>query len=1095
MKTNKTFWLMEWKRMQLHTIANFKADHVDAYDSDYDDEATASVIFMASLSPTGSINGDTVGPAYDSDILFEVPHYDTNHETDVLNLDVQETEYIEHIVSNNDSFDELTSDNNVISYADYMVTIESDAAQYVPPPRQENDMILSVIEHIKSQVERCNTVNQETKSVNESLTRRVTYIDASGTTPKSNTRNDRIPQPSSRSKKNKVEVQPRKFKASSNKNNHVSDCNANIKNVALSKNSANVCLSCNELPSRNKLHTISIPAVAPNAETRMRYSTTKNSLIRAHINSYGHPFNPPNFAFVRNSAIPEQSSWNFGFLGIVEISLWYLDSGCSKHMTGHRDKLINFVSKFIGTVRFRNDHFAAIIGYRDLQIRNILILRVYYIEGLGHNLFSVGQFCDSDLEVAFRKHTCFVCNLEGVDLLSGSRGSNLYTISMDKMMKSSPICLLSKASKTKSWLWHRRLSHLNFGTINQLAKQGLVKYLPKLKYTKDHLCSACQMGKSKKEPHPHKPEPIERRNRTLVEAARTMLIFSKSSLFLWAEAVATACYTQNRSLIHPRYNKTPYELLRDRKQELKYLHVFGALCYPANDSEDLGKLKPKADIEIFIGYSPSKKAYRIYNKRTRLIMETINVQFDKLTQIASKQHGSGPELQGSTSRHINTARASSFTTINQDAHSPSNSPNNEITTTLIQSTNVEEPNEEEEAEFDNDTFINPFAPLETSSAESSSRIVDTSNMHTYNLISTPEDGQRIILKPKNYKEAMTESCWIEAMQEEIHEFERLEGAKNKARLVAKGFRHEEGIDFEESFAPVARIKAIHIFIAYATHKNMTMFQMDVKTAFLNAILKEEVYISQPEGFVDQDHPTHVFRLKKALYGLKQAPRAWYDSLSKFLLSQQFIKGVVDPTLFTRIEGEHIILKYGLDQCDPVDIPMVERLKLDEDPNRTPVDPTRYRGMVGSLMYLTASCPDLMFDVYLFARYQAKPTKKHLTAVAKIQGKLTDYKFDYNKIPLYCNSQSAIALSCNSVQHSRTKHIAVRYHFIKEQVENEIVDEVFSIWKPLGGNTRDLGSFREETDKTTDLHQHLSRISTQKRETASQITREASQLIS
>ncbi|GJT06624.1 retrovirus-related pol polyprotein from transposon TNT 1-94 [Tanacetum coccineum] len=138
---------------------------------------------------------------------------------------------------------------------------------------------------------------------------------------------------------------------------------------------------------------------------------------------------------------------------------------------------------------------------------NILILRVYYVEGLGHNLFFVEQFCDSVLEVAFRKHTCFVRNLEGVDLLSGSHGSNLYTISMAKMMKSSPIFLLFKASKTKSWLWHRRISHLNFGTINKLAKQGLVNGFPKLKYTKDHLCSACQMGKIKKESHPDKPKP------------------------------------------------------------------------------------------------------------------------------------------------------------------------------------------------------------------------------------------------------------------------------------------------------------------------------------------------------------------------------------------------------------------------------------------------------------------------------------------------------------------------------------------------------------------------------------------------------------
>ncbi|GJW35258.1 retrovirus-related pol polyprotein from transposon TNT 1-94 [Tanacetum coccineum] len=175
-------------------------------------------------------------------------------------------------------------------------------------------------------------------------------------------------------------------------------------------------------------------------------------------------------------------------------------------MTGHRDKLINFVSKIFRMVQYGNDHFAAIMGYEDLQMGNILISRVYYVKGLGHNLFSIGQFCDLDLEVAFRKYICIVRNLEGVDLLSGSSGSNLYTISMADMMKSSPICVLSKASKTKSWLWHRRLSHLNFGTINKLTKQGLVKGLPKLKYTKDHLCSTCKIGKSKKESHPHKPE-------------------------------------------------------------------------------------------------------------------------------------------------------------------------------------------------------------------------------------------------------------------------------------------------------------------------------------------------------------------------------------------------------------------------------------------------------------------------------------------------------------------------------------------------------------------------------------------------------------
>ncbi|GKE40782.1 retrovirus-related pol polyprotein from transposon TNT 1-94 [Tanacetum coccineum] len=159
---------------------------------------------------------------------------------------------------------------------------------------------------------------------------------------------------------------------------------------------------------------------------------------------------------------------------VIQIVLWYLDSGCSKHMTGDRSQLTNFVNKFLGTVKLGNDHVAKILGYGDYQIGNVTISRVYYVEGFGHNLFSVGQFCNSNLEVACRQHTCFIRNLEGVDLLTGSQGNNLYTLSLRDIMTSSPICLLSKASKTKSWLSHRRLSHLNFGTINHLARHSLV---------------------------------------------------------------------------------------------------------------------------------------------------------------------------------------------------------------------------------------------------------------------------------------------------------------------------------------------------------------------------------------------------------------------------------------------------------------------------------------------------------------------------------------------------------------------------------------------------------------------------------------------
>ncbi|GJS62026.1 integrase, catalytic region, zinc finger, CCHC-type containing protein [Tanacetum coccineum] len=192
---------------------------------------------------------------------------------------------------------------------------------------------------------------------------------------------------------------------------------------------------------------------------------------------------------------------------VVQIVLWIIDSGCSKHMTGDRSLLENFVKKFMGTIRSGNDHFAEITGYGDYLHGNITVCHVYYVEGLGHNLFSVGQFCGGDLEVAFCSNTCYVRNLEGDDLLTGARESNLYKISISDMATSSPICLMSKATSTKSWLWRRRLSHLNFSTLNDLTKHDLVDGLSKFIYEKDHLCSACEQGKSKKASHPPKVVP------------------------------------------------------------------------------------------------------------------------------------------------------------------------------------------------------------------------------------------------------------------------------------------------------------------------------------------------------------------------------------------------------------------------------------------------------------------------------------------------------------------------------------------------------------------------------------------------------------
>ncbi|GJW96711.1 retrovirus-related pol polyprotein from transposon TNT 1-94 [Tanacetum coccineum] len=273
-------------------------------------------------------------------------------------------------------------------------------------------------------------------------------------------------------------------------------------------------------------------------------------------------------------------------------------SGCSKHMTSNLKLLINFVWKFLGTVHFGNDHVAAILGYGDLQWGNILITRVYFVEGLGHNLFSVRQFYDSDLEVTFKRNTCFVKNLEGVDLLKGDRTTNLYTINLHEMASASLICLMARATSTKSWLWHQRLSHLNFDTINDLARYDLVTGLPKFKYHKNVFVLYVSKEKAKGHlTHPNQtPQQngvVERRNRTLVEAARTMSIFSRAPLFLWAEAIATACFTQNCSIIHRRFGKTPYELINDKKWISPFYVYSGLFVIPKMIVKILGSLVQK----------------------------------------------------------------------------------------------------------------------------------------------------------------------------------------------------------------------------------------------------------------------------------------------------------------------------------------------------------------------------------------------------------------------------------------------------------------------------------------------------------------------
>nr|GEV41223.1 retrovirus-related Pol polyprotein from transposon TNT 1-94 [Tanacetum cinerariifolium] len=665
------------------------------------------------------------------------------------------------------------------------------------------------------------------------------------------------------------------------------------------------------------------------------------------------------------------------------------------------------------------------------------VLAVYFMEGLEHNLFSVGQFCDSDLEVAFRQRTCFIRNLDGVDLLTGSRGNNLYTLSIQDMMESSLICLLSKASKTKSWLWHRYLSHLKFDAINHLARQGLVRGLAKLKFKKDHICSACTMGKSTKKSHKHKSKDTNEEKLYLLH----MDLYGSMRV----ESINGKKYIL---VIVDDYSRfTWVKFLRSKDEAPDFIIKF------------LKMIQEQLKVPV--------RRIRTDNG-TEFVNQTLREYYEKVGISHETSVARSPQQNGVIER------------LDQDAPSPSKSQTTPETQSIVIPQDVEEDNTNiEVAHMGNDPLFGVPVPKDTYAQSSS-----TTSPYTF----VQPDHQIAQHTSKWTKDHPLDNIidkvmvitlkWIYKVKLNV-----LGGIlKNKARLVALGYRQEEGIDFEESFALVARVEAIRIFVAYVAHKNMVVYQMDVKTTFLNGHLREEVYVSQPDGFVDQDNPNHVYKLKKALYGLKQASLAWYDMLSLFLISQDFSKGLVDPTLFIRRNGSDLLLVqiyvddiiFAASTPELLDTPMVEKSKLNEYKKGKAVDPSHYRGMIGTILYLTASRPDLQFTIRMCARYQARPTKKDVHAVKRVFRYLRGtvhrglwYLKDSSvALTTFADADHAgcqdtrrstsgsvqfmeerlihcvIALCCNNVQHSRSKHIDIRYHFIKEQVENGVIELYF-----------------------------------------------------
>nr|GEX31286.1 putative ribonuclease H-like domain-containing protein [Tanacetum cinerariifolium] len=717
---------------------------------------------------------------------------------------------------------------------------------------------------------------------------------------------------------------------------------------------------------------------------------------------------------------------------IVQLIIFIVDSGCTKHMTGNLKMLCNFVKKYLGTVHFGNDQFAPILGYGDLVQGNITINRVYYVEGLNHNLFSVGQFCDADLEVAFRKSTCFVRVLQGNDLLTAKasptqawlwhrRLSHLNFDYINLLSKKDVVIglpklkyvkdQLSKASPTQAWLWHRRLSHLNFDYINLLSKKDVVIGLPKLKYVKDQLCFSCEVSKAIRGSFKTKTVPCSK--------GRLNLLYMDLCGPIRVASINRKKYIL---VIVDDYSKYTWTLfLRSKDETPKVLKDFLTM--------------------IQRNLQASSKGYRVYNKRTRLIVESIYLRFNEIKEIletsvandtsrlipqrqkASDYDNSDPVPQiqhvfpsadtfvpsqqeldllfGPLYDKLFNAGTSS---VNKSSSPTENSKQCDTPPTMYIQSPTNPTNANAEENNDNQAehkFINPLCTPIHEVVESSSQNIGKTyhfdRLQVWELVDKPYGKHVIKLK------------WLWKNKKDEEETV----IRNKARLVEKGYAQEEGIDFEELFAPVARLKTVRIFVAYDAHKYFPIYQIDVKTAILNGPWKEEVYVAQPDMFVDPDHPEKVYRLRKALYGLKQAPRAWYDKISQFLISKGFTKGTIDTTLFTiRYRDDILLVQIYIDDIifgstnpkfskrikklmhSRFEMSLMGEMKFflglqihqsprDGDLSGNPVDQTDYHSKIRSLMYLTSSRPDIVQAVCYCVRYQSRPTGKHLKEVKRI----------------------------------------------------------------------------------------------------------------
>nr|GEX39974.1 putative ribonuclease H-like domain-containing protein [Tanacetum cinerariifolium] len=754
--------------------------------------------------------------------------------------------------------------------------------------------------------------------------------------------------------------------------------------------------------------------LSANGTTSIGFDMSKCDGVGSYDWSFQADEEPTNYALMAFTSSSSSSSDNEGNLQQALKDKGVIDSGCSRHMTGNISYLSDFEEINGGYVAFGgNPKGGKITCKGKIKTGKLDFNDVYFVKELKFNLFSVSQMCDKKNNVLFTETECVVLSFEfklpdeNNVFLRVPRENNMYNIDLKNIVPSGDLtCLFANATLDESNLWHRRLGHINFKTMNKLVKGNLVRGLPSKVFKNNHTYVSCKKGSNK--------EPLVRPNLP----------------------VLSANHYKVKVLVTKPYNKTPYELLLGRTPSIEFMRPFGCPVTILNTLNPLGKFDGKADEGFLVGYSATSKAFRVFNSRTKIVQEIFHINFLE----------NQPNVAGSIKGNFNAGK------VVKEAESAQ-----QYVILPLWSTGSQNPqNSDADAAFevkDNDTkvYVSPrvrvlsdefeeFSVNSTNRVNAASAPVTAVGLNSTNSTNSfnaagPSDndvtpnfeigGKSSFVDPSQYPDDPD----MPALEDIVYSDDE---------------EDEEGIDYEEVFAPVARIEAIWLLLAYASFMGFMVYQVDVKSAFLYGTIKEEVYVCQPPGFEDPDYPDKVYKVVKALYGLYQAPRAWYETLANYLLKNGFQKGKIDQTLFIKKQKGDILLvhvyvdditfgstnkklckafeklmkdkfqmssmgeltfflglqvkqkddgifisqdkyvaeilrKFGLTDGKSVSTPINTEKPLLKDPDGEDVDVHIYRSMIGSLMYLTSSRPDIMFAVCACARFQVTPKASHLHA--------------------------------------------------------------------------------------------------------------------